>query len=198
MVASPSAFGLCSDAVLWIRAVRARVSRAVLCVLMGSLGLCQTGCGYAFVRPSQGVAGAHTVAVEGFANETIQPGLDSLMTGALRRELARRGALRLVRDPRAADLVISGTVAAVSTSSRSFSSVQFALEYEVRVSLTARVQRRDGATIKLGPRVLSASDRYLSSADVEISRTYREEALRRVTDVLAGRIADALLASQAP
>lgn len=183
---------------LSIRAVRGRASRAAFCLLLVTSWLWQAGCGYEFVRPSMGVAGAHTIAIDAFTNDTIEPGLDTMVTDALRREFARRGALRLVEDDQAADLVLSGQVARMSISSRSFSSVQFALEYEVRLSLRAELKRRGGEEVRLDPRALTASDRYLSSADVEISRTYRQEALRRVSDMIAGRIADALLASASP
>jgi len=138
------------------------------------------------------------VAIRGFRNETAQPGLDSLVTDAVHREFARRGDLRLVRDPEQADLVISGQVVRMQVRSRSFSSIQFALEYEVWLQLAVEVQRRDGRAVHLDARDLSESERYLASADLEVSRTNRQEALRRLAGLLATRLHDALYVGLIP
>ncbi|MFB3066498.1 MAG: beta-ketoacyl synthase N-terminal-like domain-containing protein [Planctomycetota bacterium] len=48
------------------------------------------------------------------------------------------------------------------------------------------------ATLELDPNALRTSEIYLASGDVESSRKNREEALRRLSSVLAGRVHDAL------
>jgi hypothetical protein len=50
----------------------------------------------------------------------------------------------------------------------------------------------------LDPRTLSETELYLASADVEITRTNRLEALRHLSDVLASRVADTLELMEAP
>ena len=82
--------------------------------------------------------------------------------------------------------------------SRSFSSIQFALEYSVMVRLKLDVRRRDGSEVKLDDRTMQESDLYFASADVEVMRKNREEAVRRVASVLAGRLHDGLFERVVP
>jgi hypothetical protein len=72
------------------------------------------------------------------------------------------------------------------------------LEYEVTLALDLEATRRDGSDVPLGAHSLRETERYLASADAEALRKNREEALRRVAQVLAGRIYDALYVSLVP
>ena len=74
---------------------------------------------------------------------------------------------------------------------RSFSSVSFSLEYEVFLGLDVVIEHRDGRRLALGPQALNGRERYLASADAEVTRTNREEAIRRISSQLAGRVHDA-------
>jgi hypothetical protein len=159
-------------------------------VALGCLSL--LGCGYSFVRYDSGGDSQPSLSLRTLENDSTEPGVELLMTEALRREFLRRGALRLVSDPEDADLVIRGRVLPLLTRSRSFSDVVLALEYDVTCSLELWVGRRDGSTLELDPNALRTSEIYLASADVESSRKNREEALRRLSSVLAGRVHDAL------
>ncbi len=174
---------------LYLGAVR--LPRPASIVLLALVAL-QAGCGYQVVRYSEALGDVRRVAIRGFSNDTFDPQVDSMVSDALYREFLRRGAVQLVEDPGDADLVIAGTVLRITTDSRTFSSVAFALEYEVRMQLEVAVTRRDGTEVPIDGRSLVESELYLASADVETSRTNREEALRRLSSVLAGRIHDAL------
>jgi hypothetical protein len=179
---------------LWYtQAVRRIALSLALCLLVPV-----AGCGYQFVRYSEALGDARRVAIQGLVNETFEPGIDSVVGDALHREFLRRGALEIVEDPDVADLVIAGRVRDVRTRSRSFSSIQFALEYEVVLLLDIQVSRRDGTPVSIDRRALVESELYLASADVEVARTNREEALRRLSTVLAGRVHDALYERIAP
>jgi len=147
-------------------------------------------CGYSFVRYGGGLGDVRRVAIRGLVNDTFEPGLDGLVSEALTREFRQRGALRLVDDPQAADLVIEGAVKRLRVRRRSFSSVLFALEYEVRMELALTIQQRDGSVVAIDPNALTESERYLASSDVEVTRTNRQEALRRLAGLLAGRVHD--------
>jgi hypothetical protein len=160
----------------------------LLCALVLLLG----ACGYSFVRYGGGLGDVRRVAIRGLANDTFEPGVDSMVSEALTREFRQRGALRLVDDPALADLVIGGAVKRISIRRRGFSSVLFALEYEVRMELGLSIERRDGTTVAIDPNALAESERYLASSAVEVTRTNREEALRRLSGVLAARVHDAL------
>jgi hypothetical protein len=174
------------------------VSRCLLAIASSLLLLAQAGCGYSFVRYGSGLGDARRVAIRGLTNDSFEPGVEALVSDALAREFAQRGALRLVDDPATADLVIGGTVKSVQIQGRSFSSILFALEYEVRMQLGLVVKRRDGSDVPIDPNALVESERYLASSDLEVTRTNRQEALRRLAGVLAGRVHDALYERIAP
>jgi Lipopolysaccharide-assembly len=124
--------------------------------------------------------------------------VETLVSDALAREFLRRGALRLVEDPARADVVISGSVARLDVSRKSFSSIALAIEYELQLGLAIRVARRDGTLVPLDAAAQVETERYVASADVEVERTHREEALRRLASLLAGRVHDALFERIAP
>lgn len=155
-------------------------------------------CGYTPVRYADALGDAKTVAIRGLRNDTFEPGLETLVSDALAREFLRRGALRVVDDPARADLVISGSVAQLTVSRKSFSSIALALEYELRLGLAVKIARRDGTVVPLDASAQIETERYVASADVEVERTHREEALRRLASLLAGRIHDALFERIAP
>lgn len=160
---------------------------AILVVAVTSLA-----CGYQLVRYRGALGDARTVALEGLRNATLEPGVDALLSEAIHREFLRRGALRLVDEPSQADLVIRGTVERLESRSVSFSSIQFALEYELTLGVALEVERRDGSPVPLDATSLAETELYLASADVEAARKNRQEALRRLASLLAGRVHDAL------
>jgi hypothetical protein len=160
--------------------------------------LAVSACGYGWVRYDTDPLSQERVVLDLLVNESFEPGVEFLVNDAFRREFMRRGALRLVDERDAADLVISGEVLPVSAQARSFSSVNFALEYEITLRLSLHVQRRGGEAVALDSTTLSASELYLASADVEAARKNRKEALRRVASLIAARVHDALIETSAP
>ena len=152
------------------------------------------GCGYQPVRYAKTTEGLpeRTVAVETLRNDSFEPGVEILLSNALRQQFLRRGGLRLVNDPLAADLVVSGSVQHVSTLPTTFSAVILALQYDVTVSLTLQVKRRSGEVVRLDRGTVTNTEIYLASADIEVLRKNRDEALRRGADVLAERVHDVI------
>ncbi len=161
----------------------------VVLVVANGLSACS---GYRMVRHAGALGDVQRVAVQPLRNESYEPGVDRLVTDALRREFSRRGGIRLVDSSGSADLVLSGAVLPLTTRSRSFSSVELALEFEVELPLRLVAQRPDGTRLDLDRTALRDWELYLASADVEVERKNREEALRRLSQVLAGRVHDAL------
>lgn len=174
------------------------MSRRVLLVVVVVVALALSGCGYSFVRYGSGLGDVRRVAIRGLTNDSFEPGVETLVSEALAREFLRRGALRLVDTPETADLVIGGAVKSIEVRRRSFSSILFALEYEVRMELALTLARRDGTPVAIDANALAESERYLASSDLEVTRTNRQEALRRLAGVLAGRVHDALYERIAP
>jgi hypothetical protein len=150
------------------------------------------GCGYKLVRYGGSLGDVRSVSVRTPVNDSFEPGIEYVVADALRREFLRRGAVRLTDDPQQADLVLGGRVLPISTSGRGFSSVVLTLEYEITLALDLHAQRSDGSELGIDPQALRETERYLASADVEATRKNREEALHRLSSVLAGRVHDAL------
>jgi hypothetical protein len=168
--------------VVYLAAVRRFAAVLLLLLAAGS------GCGYSLVGYGAGFDGIKTVAIETPANDSFVPGVEYVVADALRREFLRRGAVRVIDDPAAADLVLGGAVKKIRSVGRSFSSVVFSLEYELLVELELEARRSDGEEIAISKRALRESEYYLASADVEATRKNRDEALRRIATVLAERV----------
>jgi hypothetical protein len=149
------------------------------------------------VRYQGAIPGARTLAIAALGNESYEPGVEAVVLDALRREALQRDGLRLVDDPEAADIVISGNVRQLNVSPRSFTSVVLAAEYEVVMRLGLRAHRRDDTEIPIDSRALSERDRFLASADLEATRKNRREAIHRLADLPAARVYDSLYASAA-
>jgi Lipopolysaccharide-assembly len=175
-----------------------RALRLVLLLVLAAVPSGGCFAGYEIVHYKNALGDLRTIAIRGLKNESFEPGVEAIVSDALVTEFMRRGALELIDDPKAADLVIQGAVAEVKVQSRTFSSIQFALEYAVTVRLRLEVSRRDGTTVDLDDRALQESDLYFASADVETMRKNREEAVRRVSMILAGRVHDSLFERSVP
>ena len=159
-------------------------------LLAGVIVASAFGCGYRLL--GAGAARGLTVSIVTLTNDSVEPGVELTVTRALRQAFLRRAAPRLVSDPSGADLVIRGRVLPLDTRAGSFDTVALALEYRVEVTLALDVQDASGTAIRIDPTVLKQGELYLASADAEAARKNREEALRRIADVLAGRIHDAI------
>jgi hypothetical protein len=168
-----------------------RVALAGLAVLVGA-------CGYQWAAGLDPGAPRPRVAVEPLANDTYEPGVESLVTDALRREFVRRGGVELVRDPELADLVLGGSVQQLVSRADATSSVTFAIEYELSMRLALSVTRTGEEAVELDRRSLQKSEFYFASSDVEVQRKNRQEALRRVASAIAGRVHDTLFESPSP
>jgi outer membrane lipopolysaccharide assembly protein LptE/RlpB len=160
--------------------------------LVPALGvwLLAAACGYALV--GAGLPTVDTVAVRTPANDSSQPGVEFVVADALRQELLRRNEGALSEDPERAGLVVSGRVVGIRTGPRAFSSAILARENEVALELALEAVRRDGTKLELPKGVLRETERYLGSADVEAERKNRQEALRRLADLLAARFFDSV------
>jgi hypothetical protein len=150
------------------------------------------GCGYQLLDYGEPLAGVGSVKIRTFKNDSYEPGVEIVVADAMRREFLRRGAVRLVDGSESADLVVSGRVEPVKTRTRSFSSVVLALEWEVTLKIRVQVTRLDGSLVLVDDGAMQDTERYLASADVEATRKNRDEAMRKMADVLARRVHDLL------
>lgn len=149
-----------------------------------------SGCGYRMVRSTDGLGSARSVSIVTLRNDSSQPGVERLVSEALRKEFLKRGQLRVVSNPSDADLVVRGTVLPFVILAESVSSVAGALEYTVTLQLHLRVEGHEGFAFKVPDMVSSAI--YPASADLEATRKNRTEALRHISDALASRALDSV------
>lgn len=167
--------------------------------------LFMSGCGYRNMLsvPTSEEAGreghrATRVAVLALRNDSPEPWLDRILTDSMRREISARADFDFVNDPSRADLAIRGRIRPLDVDSKSFSRFVAALEYGLTLKLDLEVVRAKGDIVRLDPRMLTESDVYLANADIEITRTNRLEVLRRLSDLLASRVADSLEMIESP
>jgi outer membrane lipopolysaccharide assembly protein LptE/RlpB len=171
------------------RAKRIGLARGVPSLL---LLLLATSCGYTLVDYQNPPEGLTSVSIQTFSNQSYEPGIELVVADALRREFLRRGAISVRNDPANADLVLTGKIGRIRTRSRTFSSVALALEYDITLELDIVATLRDGTVIPVEKGAMRETERYLASADVEATRKNREEALRKLSAVLAVRTHDML------
>lgn len=167
----------------------------ILCAVQGACGY-HSALGTAAARPSasgeEGAVARPRVSVVSLRSDSSEPWLDRIVTDALRREVGGRARLRWIDDPSEAELRVQGRILPLEIQSQSFSSLVAALEYSLTVELALEVRLASGDVVRLDPKMLSETDSYLASPDIEVTRTNRLEALRRISDLLAVRIADAI------
>jgi len=164
-------------------------TRLIAALIVG-VGL---GCGYGVVGRHGSLGNIERVAIPTFQNRSDEPGYEFQVTEAFLEAFDRRGTLDLVRDLTRADLVISGRVLPIQTSTYSLSSTGLALEQQVRVEVKLDVSLHDGTSVALFPGNLVEVEHYLASADSEVERNNRQQALRKVASAMAQRTQDALV-----
>lgn len=175
-----------------------RATNSAKCWTVLTIALTTAGCGYHFIRYQGTLGDNRSLAIPTPSNESYDPGVEFIVADALRREALRRGGLDLVENPGRADVVLSGRVLPIQTVGRSVSSVVLVLEYEITLQLDLEIRTRGGRAISLDPLALRETERYLASANAEVTRKNRQEALRLLASTIANRVYDNLYAGLSP
>lgn len=118
--------------------------------LFAALAIFSAGCaGYHLGPVNTGVAaGAKSIEVAPFNNQTLQPRLGDAVTLALRERLQTDGTYRLAtRKP--GDIVVSGVITDYRREGTSFLRTDVTTAVNYRVNLTAHITVRERATNKL-------------------------------------------------
>jgi outer membrane lipopolysaccharide assembly protein LptE/RlpB len=161
--------------------------------LLGLLAIVPiAGCGYHLIDYSEPVANLGSVSIHTFENDSYEPGVELVVADALRREFLQRGGIALVDDAIDADLVVSGVVEPIITRARSYSTIALALEWEIVLRLTVDAQWSDGSRTRIDQDATRATERYLASADIEVTRQNRAEAIRTLASKLSAHVHDIL------
>ena len=162
-----------------------------LALLGGLLLVLLSGCGYH--APASGDAwvgqGGHTLYVELFANRTVEPYLDSVVTEEMAIRLARSRLVELTEQRGMADLVLDGAVTAFDSSVGAYDAADNISEYTASMTVKARLLRSSDGSV-LWQAVLSRSETYPALVDKSLQQEGESLAAR----VVAKRIAEDLLA----
>jgi hypothetical protein len=128
---------------------RNMVRQVLPALLAGIVGLIFNGCAGYRLGPTSGIsAGAKSVQVNPFLNETMEPRLGEPLTQALRKSLQQDGAYRL-RTAGDSDVVVSGVITAFSRSELSLQPNDLATVRDYTLYLTAQVKAVERASGKI-------------------------------------------------
>lgn len=160
----------------------------LLGILMAVLG---AGCGYH--TPGAGDAwvgqGGRTMYVELFANRTVEPYLDSVVTDEVSVQFSRSRLVELSENRGIADLLLSGTVTSFDSSVGAYDADDEITEYTAHMTVKVRLTRRsDGAVLWQGD--LQRSEIYPATRDKNLQQEGESQAAR----IVARRIAEDLVA----
>jgi outer membrane lipopolysaccharide assembly protein LptE/RlpB len=116
-------------------------TRKLLFWAWGAVALLSGGCGYHLVGTSSYLPESlQTLHVRPFENRSNWAAIDQRVGEALAEELVRRRRFELVEDEKAADAILEGTISAVSIIPVSFDADGRATEYQMTLSVAARLQ----------------------------------------------------------
>jgi outer membrane lipopolysaccharide assembly protein LptE/RlpB len=118
----------------------ANISRGLISL---SLAAMISSCGYGFTQNSFLPADIHSVYIDTFVNRSRDVGIEKELTTALRSEFYRRGTLRVVDNPEAADAIISGVVRQLTNNVASVNRHNEVLQFEAALTVDIAVRRRD-------------------------------------------------------
>lgn len=121
----------------------------VLKFFLPALALALAGCAAYHLGPANGaVAGARSVEVLPFNNQTLQPRLGDALTQSLREDLQTDGTFQLA-PPGTGDIVVSGVIRQYQRSGLAFLSTDSTTPENYRVEVVVHVTARDRASGKL-------------------------------------------------
>jgi outer membrane lipopolysaccharide assembly protein LptE/RlpB len=166
--------------------------------LLAMTTLLFTGCGYALVGHSNNLLppSVKTIEVPAFVNRTTRVELEQRVTQSVTDEFVSRGRLRLVTNPKDADVILRGSIDSFNIFPVGFNAQGRATQYQV--AITANIELVDHHA---DDKVLWKNDQYrftenyqvnLESSDAfdQESRAIREIAVRfaesLVTNLLEG------------
>ena len=158
-------------------------------VLLVALVLLLTaGCGYHAPGAGDAWLGqqGRTLLVELFANRTVEPYLDSMVTEEVAMQLSRSQLVDLVEDRKGADLLIGGTVTAFESHAVAYADNDNISEYRAGMTVKARLVRNDG--VVLWQEEITRSETYPALTDKSLEQDAESLAAR----IIARRIAEDL------
>ncbi|MCL5408967.1 MAG: LPS assembly lipoprotein LptE [Candidatus Omnitrophica bacterium] len=100
-----------------------------------------SGCSYTLVKPS-----ARTVYVKVFANNTLQPKIESYVYSEIKQTLVEREGFEIVNNPGNADIIIGGTITDFTRGPDFFSNTGEIQMASYTVKITLAIQKNNKTT----------------------------------------------------
>jgi outer membrane lipopolysaccharide assembly protein LptE/RlpB len=156
------------------------------------LGLVWTGCGYQLSGQTGMMPGnLRRVAVPMFANATAEPGLEQLVTAAVRTQLQRDGRARLGADASATS-VLRGAIMNYQLQLLANNRDDFALEYRIAVDVHVTVEDLQQRQTVLD-QTLAITTEYVVSPQIVPNDIARDRALQVMARDAGERVISLLL-----
>jgi hypothetical protein len=145
-----------------------------------------SGCAGYKLGPTNGLeAGAKTIQINPFSNQTLEPRLGDALTASVRRNLQRDGTYRLSTHGEA-DIIVNGVISGYSRHEMSFVPNDVLTVRDFRLTAVAQVTARDVSTGRI---VLDRTVRGYTLLRVGADLTSAErQALPLLADDLAGKV----------
>ncbi len=151
-----------------------------------------SGCGYALVGTGHLLdPSLHTLYVPAFVNRTTRVELEQRVTQAVGSELVARGRMKLVQDPKEADVVLKGSIDTFTLAPVGFQQGR-ATQYQI--SITANVELLDH---RHDDKVIWKNDQYrfVDNYQVNLESTDTFDQESRAIAEMAVRFAQSLVAN---
>ena len=146
-------------------------------------------CGYHRIRPGNNVPSDVTsIAVPVFRNDSYEPGIEVLLTEALREQFLRSGFVRLT-DVKNADAVVAATVKKFSLKAISFSETDYATEYRASVVMRIKLVTREGKVLWQDRNVSRVED-FRVSVDIFQTEAAKQQATAKIARDLMADVHD--------
>jgi outer membrane lipopolysaccharide assembly protein LptE/RlpB len=149
------------------------------------------GCGYQFVGESSLLPKeARTIYVEPFVNRSRDVGLDKELTTALRGEFYRRSQLKIVESAEEADLILSGVIRSLNSTTVSVNDKDEVLQYESVLILDVTLRRREpneilwrGQGVRLNQVYAGSRAAVVTTSSEFFTGTLNASDVRQMTDI---------------
>jgi hypothetical protein len=166
------------------------MKRCTSAIWLGVLALALAGCAGYRLGPTNGdLAGARSIQINPFANQTLEPGLVDYVMSSLRNDLQHDGTFRLDTQQHG-DIVLTGVITSYSRSALSVQPTDVLTAVDYQITMTARITARDRITGKIivdkpvtGTTMLVAGND-LTSAERQAIPLLAEDFARRATALL--------------
>ena len=145
---------------------------------------CLTSCGYRFTGSQGPPRGVQKLYIEKILNKTTEPGIDILITNALKNEFIQkyRGILTSKQEAQA---VLSGNLVGIRTETVARRGILTSLERRVFMTIDLALKRTDSEERWYAKGITSSGTYSVISGDKEASEQNKREVLSDLAEILA-------------